>query len=45
VDRLVNPTKPVKNYRTSITGLSAEDLDGITCSLADVQVCHICCSS
>lgn len=42
MDRVVNPTKSVKNYRTPVTGLSAKDLDGVTCSLADIQVCHIC---
>lgn len=33
----VNPHKAVADYRTQITGVSAEDLDGITCSLADIQ--------
>ncbi|XP_078151029.1 uncharacterized protein LOC144546362 isoform X2 [Carex rostrata] len=37
MDRLVNPSKSVKNYRTSITGISAENLDGVTCSLSNVQ--------
>ncbi|KAF3338786.1 Small RNA degrading nuclease 3 [Carex littledalei] len=37
MDRLVKPTKSVKNYRTAITGISAKDLDGVTCSLTNVQ--------
>jgi hypothetical protein len=28
----------VKDYRTHITGISAEDLDGVTCTLANIQV-------
>lgn len=34
---LVKPSKPVADYRTEITGVSAEDLEGVTCSFADVQ--------
>lgn len=34
----VNPNKAVADYRTEITGLTAKDLDGVTCSLVDVQV-------
>ncbi|MCL7037448.1 hypothetical protein MKW94_009570 [Papaver nudicaule] len=37
LDTLVKPDKPVINYRTEITGVSAKDLEGVTCSLADVQ--------
>lgn len=33
----VKPNKAVADYRTDITGVSEEDLDGITCSLADIQ--------
>uniref|UniRef100_A0A803KY21 Exonuclease domain-containing protein n=1 Tax=Chenopodium quinoa TaxID=63459 RepID=A0A803KY21_CHEQI len=33
----VNPLKAVADYRTQITGVSPEDLDGITCFLADIQ--------
>ncbi|KAG5528616.1 hypothetical protein RHGRI_029338 [Rhododendron griersonianum] len=33
----VNPNKAVADYRTEITGLTAKDLDGVTCSLVDVQ--------
>ncbi|KAL2906346.1 putative small RNA degrading nuclease 4 [Bienertia sinuspersici] len=33
----VKPNKAVADYRTQITGVSAEDLDGVTCSLADIQ--------
>lgn len=38
LDKLVNPNKAVADYRTDITGISAKDLEGVTCSLADVQV-------
>ncbi|KAL7254753.1 hypothetical protein ACSBR1_008986 [Camellia fascicularis] len=37
LNELVNPNKAVADYRSEITGLSAEDLDGVTCSLANVQ--------
>ncbi|KAI3897606.1 hypothetical protein MKW92_022149 [Papaver armeniacum] len=37
LNKLVNPNKPVKDYRTEITGITAQDLEGVTCSLADVQ--------
>ncbi|XP_072981085.1 small RNA degrading nuclease 1-like [Typha angustifolia] len=37
LDKLVNPNKAVSDYRTHITGVSAKDLEGVTCSLADVQ--------
>ncbi|GAB2255825.1 hypothetical protein Droror1_Dr00009603 [Drosera rotundifolia] len=33
----VNPKKAVADYRTSITGVSANDLDGVTLSLEDIQ--------
>ncbi|GAB2227326.1 hypothetical protein Droror1_Dr00009143 [Drosera rotundifolia] len=33
----VNPKKGVADYRTSITGVSANDLDGVTFSLEDIQ--------
>ncbi|XP_073100283.1 small RNA degrading nuclease 1 isoform X2 [Elaeis guineensis] len=36
-DKLVNPNKAVADYRTDITGICAKDLEGVTCSLADVQ--------
>jgi RNA exonuclease 1 len=38
LDELVNPNKAVVDYRTDITGVSATDLEGVSCSLADVQV-------
>lgn len=38
LDKLVNPNKTVADYRTEITGISSEDLDGETCSLIYVQV-------
>ncbi|XP_068667020.1 small RNA degrading nuclease 1-like [Aristolochia californica] len=37
LDRLVNPGKAVLDYKTNITGVSKEDLEGVTCSLKDVQ--------
>ncbi|THG05353.1 hypothetical protein TEA_009030 [Camellia sinensis var. sinensis] len=37
LNELVNPNKAVADYRSDITGVSAEDLDGVTCSLANVQ--------
>ena len=38
IDELVKPRKAIKDYRTDITGISPGDLDGVSCSLADVQV-------
>lgn len=37
MDLLVKPSKPVINYLTEITGVTAEDLEDVTCSLKDVQ--------
>uniref|UniRef100_A0A5B7B0D2 Exonuclease domain-containing protein n=1 Tax=Davidia involucrata TaxID=16924 RepID=A0A5B7B0D2_DAVIN len=37
LNELVNPNKVVADYRTEITGVTAKDLDGVTCSLADIQ--------
>ncbi|PRQ48058.1 putative exoribonuclease II [Rosa chinensis] len=37
LDELVNPNKKVADYRTVITGMSAADLAGVTCTLADIQ--------
>ncbi|WOL12882.1 small RNA degrading nuclease 1 [Canna indica] len=37
LDELVNPIKAVADYRTHITGISSKDLDGVTCSLADIK--------
>ncbi|KAK2967626.1 hypothetical protein RJ640_030497, partial [Escallonia rubra] len=37
LNELVNPNKAVADYRTEITGISAKDLDKVTCSLADIQ--------
>ncbi|KAK9939783.1 hypothetical protein M0R45_016469 [Rubus argutus] len=37
LDELVNPNKEVADYRTEITGVSAADLFGVTCTLADIQ--------
>ncbi|KAH9611669.1 hypothetical protein KSS87_006539 [Heliosperma pusillum] len=33
----VNPDKPVADYRTEITGVSAKDLEGVTFSVKDIQ--------
>ncbi|XP_074295323.1 small RNA degrading nuclease 1-like [Silene latifolia] len=33
----VNPGKPVADYRTHITGVSAKDLEGVTFSIKDIQ--------
>lgn len=38
IDELVKPRKSIKDYRTEITGISPGDLDGVTCSLDDIQV-------
>ncbi|CAM8921912.1 unnamed protein product [Rhodiola kirilowii] len=37
LDELVNPGKPVMDYKTQITGVSAKDLEGVSCTLSDVQ--------
>ncbi|XVE87068.1 hypothetical protein DITRI_Ditri18aG0086600 [Diplodiscus trichospermus] len=37
LDELVNPNKAVADYRTEITGVAAGDLEGVTCSVADIQ--------
>ncbi|KAL5707059.1 hypothetical protein ACHQM5_025154 [Ranunculus cassubicifolius] len=37
LNELVNPNKPVADYRTGITGISASDLKDVTCSLAHIQ--------
>ncbi|KAJ3677280.1 hypothetical protein LUZ60_003004 [Juncus effusus] len=37
LDTLVNPNKPIDDYRTNITDISAEDLEEVTVSLSDVQ--------
>jgi RNA exonuclease 1 len=37
LNELVKPNKAVADYRTSITGVSAEDLEGATCSLTYIQ--------
>ncbi|GJN01513.1 hypothetical protein PR202_ga18786 [Eleusine coracana subsp. coracana] len=38
LDMLIKPCKAIADYRTHITAVSKEDLDGVTTSLADVQV-------
>lgn len=38
LNEFVNPNKPVVDYRTDITGITAGDLEGVSCSLANVQV-------
>ncbi|WCJ31265.1 small RNA degrading nuclease 3 [Euphorbia peplus] len=37
LDEKVKPFKPVEDYRTEITGISAADLDGVSYSLTDIQ--------
>lgn len=37
LNELVKPNKKVADYRTDITGIAAKDLEGISCSLADIQ--------
>ncbi|KAL8461489.1 hypothetical protein ACS0TY_021286 [Phlomoides rotata] len=37
LDKVVNPNKAIADYRTEITGISANDLDGVIHSLKDVQ--------
>ncbi|KAK9053255.1 hypothetical protein SSX86_029888 [Deinandra increscens subsp. villosa] len=37
LDELVKPDKVVVDYRTHITGVSAEDLEQVTCSFQDIQ--------
>ncbi|KAK3143531.1 hypothetical protein QOZ80_4AG0301460 [Eleusine coracana subsp. coracana] len=37
LDMLIKPCKAIADYRTHITAVSKEDLDGVTTSLADVQ--------
>lgn len=38
LNEFVNPGKAIADYRTEITGIAAADLDGVKCSLSDVQV-------
>ncbi|KAJ8533983.1 hypothetical protein K7X08_007307 [Anisodus acutangulus] len=35
LDEFVNPNKPIADYRTDSTGITAEDLHGVSCSLVD----------
>ncbi|MBA0845278.1 hypothetical protein Goarm_005790 [Gossypium armourianum] len=37
INELIKPNKAVADYRTEITGVAAGDLDGVTCSVADIQ--------
>uniref|UniRef100_A0A2P2KGS1 Exonuclease n=1 Tax=Rhizophora mucronata TaxID=61149 RepID=A0A2P2KGS1_RHIMU len=37
LDELVNPCKPIADYRTEITGVTADDFNKACCSLADIQ--------
>ncbi|OIW09699.1 hypothetical protein TanjilG_06505 [Lupinus angustifolius] len=37
LNELVNPKKPVADYRTEITGVSSQDLEAVTCTLANIQ--------
>ncbi|CAJ1942889.1 unnamed protein product [Sphenostylis stenocarpa] len=37
LDEFVKPDVKIVDYRTEITGITSQDLEGVTCSLADVQ--------
>nr|KYP60184.1 Small RNA degrading nuclease 3 [Cajanus cajan] len=37
LNQLVKPDKEIADYRTEITGISSQDLEAVTCSLADIQ--------
>lgn len=37
LDKFVKPDKPVINYKTEITGVTAEDLEKATLSVTDIQ--------
>lgn len=39
LDEFVKPEKAIIDYRTDITGVTAEHLNGVNSSLANVQVC------
>lgn len=38
LDEFVRPNQPVVDYRTHITGITAEDLENATLSVVDIQV-------
>jgi len=38
LDEFVKPGKAVVDYRTDITGITAEDIENATLSLVDIQV-------
>ncbi|KAH1137148.1 hypothetical protein GYH30_027222 [Glycine max] len=37
LEELVKPNKEIADYRTKITGVSSQDLEAVTCSMADIQ--------
>lgn len=37
LDKFVKPDKPVINYKTEITGVTAEDLEKATLSVTNIQ--------
>lgn len=37
LDKFVKPSLPVVDYKTEITGVTAEDLEKATLSVADIQ--------
>lgn len=37
LDKVINPNKAIADYRTEITGITANDLDGVTYTLKDAQ--------
>ncbi|KAG4982294.1 hypothetical protein JHK87_027043 [Glycine soja] len=43
LEELVKPNKEIADYRTKITGVSSQDLEAVTCSMADIQFISNCC--
>lgn len=38
LDKFVKPAKPIVDYRTAITGLTAHDIEKATLTVVDIQV-------
>lgn len=38
LDQFVKPDKPIVDYRTAITGVTALDIENVTVSVSDIQV-------